>query len=163
MSEVIEMAVPAVIPAHSQQDSAAIVLVDADPKVIARALRQMSWSKRAHFLNNILAASLENFAEMSDYVQGEEDKERFSEWAQLRLIPQTPGVTFVVPSDAFRSFIVVAAIAPSGIVGIHDAHTRLAAASSSSRDAGDTSSANALAGIPRLVGEVDEPRSTARY
>jgi hypothetical protein len=102
MSEVIEMAVPAVIPAHSQQHSAAIVtliprddyiplvsglpLVDADPKVIARALRQQSWSNRAHFLNNILAASLENFAEMSDYVQGEEDKERFSEWAQLRLM-----------------------------------------------------------------------------
>jgi hypothetical protein len=102
MSEVIETAVPAVIITRSQQDGAAIVtliprdayiplvsglpLVDADPKVIARALRQESWSKRAHFFNNILAASLEAFAKMGGHVHGEEDNERFSEWAQLCLM-----------------------------------------------------------------------------
>lgn len=57
---------------------------------------------------------------------------------------QIAGVTFVVPIEAFRSDAVVAATAPSDIVDLYDAHTRIAAASSASREAGDASSADAL-------------------
>lgn len=58
--------------------------------------------------------------------------------------PPVAGVTFVVPIEAFRSETVIAAISASGVVDNNDADTRMRAAFSSARDAGDASSVNAL-------------------
>lgn len=51
-----------------------------------------------------------------------------------------PGVTFVVPIEAFRSDVVVAAIGATPVVDNNDIHSRLTATSSVAREAGDTSS-----------------------
>lgn len=55
-----------------------------------------------------------------------------------------PGVTFVVPIEAFRPDVVVTAIGATPVVDNNDIHSRLTATSSAAREAGDMSSADAL-------------------
>ena len=61
-----------------------ILLVDAEPGVMACLLRRESWETRAKLFSMAFDESLAIVAARLDYVIGEEDKERYAEWAHLR-------------------------------------------------------------------------------
>ena len=60
-------------------------LIDADPAVIARRLKDESWTERAQFFSSIYSDSFNHLMEMVDYTETDDDRKTVIEWAMLKM------------------------------------------------------------------------------
>ncbi len=60
-------------------------LVDADPAVIARRMKDKPWGKRALFYSSIYSESMDRLMKMLNYTETDDDWQVVNEWAMLKM------------------------------------------------------------------------------